>query len=325
MRNPVFYISKPKRKAEFRTETRIYKIKDGGFSVVKSAYEEEAQAHIDNMFITYEKLVASPLSKKLKILKPNKLHNNLEYEYIEGDPVDRVLLDLLIAENYKEAYKLVDFVFNAIDSLTTEENISPQTAEFTSVFGKSYKAKQACTNYGAVDLNFDNLKVVDDKYYLFDYEWYFGFNIPVAYLKARQLWYFFKRHKESFDAFSESIDSMILGKQIIVPTDFYNNYRNIFDSLDEFLMAEHYFQSYALDFYSEFTPKNLEPEEYSNSNFGLPSILLKTKAKAHSDTTEVIKKLKSDNKNLEKELLSIKSSKSYKLALKISRAKKKIT
>ncbi|MDI0265955.1 hypothetical protein QIW52_08230 [Clostridioides difficile] len=176
------------RNKRFQIRTSILKNNRGEKIVKKLAIEKEAQNHIDNIFENFNILKDNYyLDKRVKINICNKTEDGLEFEYLEGITLDKVIDNFMKNNEYDKSIEIIenfkDIIFNV--SETCDFNI---TEDFIKIFGKvDFDYNTKATLLGNIDCSFNNIVISNNIWNIIDYEWVYKFPIPLKYILYRAL------------------------------------------------------------------------------------------------------------------------------------------
>lgn len=180
---PIRYVRYSNDRApEYSIKTEIVRLESGETVVRKYPMTKEAKGHVREMEAAYRKLLEKYEGSGLEINKCRLVEQGDElyaqFEFIEGTPLVEIMDGLLEKEDWPG---------------------------FQSCFKEYIKKISFNPEYPAsdFDLVFGNILVKDNKWYLIDYEWTFGKQIPPEELAFRAINYYFrdddKRNKFSLD------------------------------------------------------------------------------------------------------------------------------
>lgn len=180
---PIRYVRYSNDRApEYSIKTEIVRLESGETVVRKYPMTKEAKGHVREMETAYRKLLEKYEGSGLEINKCRLVEQGdklyAQFEFIEGTPLVEIMDGLLEKEDwpgfqscFKEYIKKISF------------NPEYPVSDFDLVFG--------------------NILVKDNNWYLIDYEWTFGKQIPSEELAFRAINYYFreddKRNKFSLD------------------------------------------------------------------------------------------------------------------------------
>lgn len=186
------------RKPIFQTATKQVVIGDEKY-VEKQALCPEAQEHISSYDDKYQFLVA--LYDHIVPLK-GIMDNNVErFPYLKGITIKEMLENSKADMN--ELFCKIEFYLNELLRFKSESVIDfYNTEEFEEVFGNRITFGCKAVKGADIDIIFDNIMVVGDCWYSFDYEWTFDFPIPVDFLRFRIL---YRYYCSEFHYFEERI------------------------------------------------------------------------------------------------------------------------
>lgn len=193
------------RCARFAIRTDIYEDEQGRRCVRKYADTEAARPHIEHIQTVYEQMQTQFAGSRFV---PNRaeLHPEyIEFEYVEGETLEKQLDAYLAADDQKGFAALVNTyadevrrVYGAARTMDTKIAHENTTADTTA--GTAQEAVSAYAEaFGTVtlptpvpmaqgvdiDLIFANIIVTGDTWTAIDYEWTFDFAVPVDFLLWR--------------------------------------------------------------------------------------------------------------------------------------------
>jgi hypothetical protein len=325
-KQPVFFTSNTGRKDKYLIETRIWR--DGtAYYVEKRAANERSKEHLENMLLAYENLFGV---KKLKgivefvapLLTPK---GELRFEYIDGVSAERLLLESLLLGDKKKCYEIIDKVLHVIDCLPAVQTNPTSNPNYIEVFGSPFNHLTNCTPIGIIDLNFDNVIIdKEDKWHLYDYEWVFDFPVPKQLLRSRTLWYFLIRHKEILKYYSQDIESFLINSSVYVPKHLFNRYRRIFQDIEGVHTAEQNFQKYVTESTGTKLPEGKISITEEVPLLGIDLVIDKVVREKTKKIQNELSAEKTKSKLMEDKLNKITATKSFKIARKLSHAKRKM-
>lgn len=321
-RQPVFYVLKTNRKNQFLIETRIWN--RNGMYVEKKAASPASRDHLGKMLESYKALSGVKMINA-SIVAPTKISPDvLRFDFIVGKSVERTLLENVLADDRRGVYSLIDTLFTLIDALPSLTTNPTENLDYVNVFGKSFNAAQECTSLGVIDLNLDNL-IIDARggWHLYDYEWVFDFPVPKQLLRARILWFFLTRHRETLRYHSQRIESVQIGDSLFAPKYVYDHYQKDFNHLEELSIAESAFQSYTSGKVDK-DAANFDVKPADEKIFGLDAIIKKHVNSATEKLKETLKDERKQNAQNEQKLDAILSSKTYDVATKMAMLKRQL-
>ncbi len=175
------------RREDFRIATFIEE-EDNKLIVIKKPLNEKAKDHLIKM---------SQSSAKNKITELNYLktkyikNNGLTYSFIDKDPLEIILLDLIAENNIDKFLRYVKSFNNIIKKSSIICN-DYHDSRFSEVFGDRIDNRfNKCLEYPNLDLIFNNVFMNDDEYIIIDYEWCFDFPVPVDFILWRTITIFY--------------------------------------------------------------------------------------------------------------------------------------
>jgi len=327
------------RDREFQIITRIV-ARGSQVSVRKEAYTNDAISHIDKLKINHKKLVSavSSLNKIRAVEILGSGSNFVEFEYIKGRNVEYEAFKSILSNNYDDAFATIERIFALIDTLTSNRN-NEESSEVKKI-NDIYHLPSSSAKYtspGIIDLNLDNFILsTDDELVAFDCEWVFDQPIATDYIKTRLVYTFFARRSEAF-AFlpnkTSAFNTIWEGDaQALIPSEIYTRYIKLLnkEAMRKYWEAEDIFQNSVNKHRvntAESNYKNYKSERLTSSRLTFPEIEESRRNNYESllaDSRSNYESLLAHTRHVESELELIKSSATYKIALKIASAKGKI-
>lgn len=186
------------RGQEFSIRTDIYYDKDRHKHVKKVPLTYGGKQHLDQMCCWEKELKDIFQNTKIEINKIVDKNEGLEFEYLEGSPLLEKLNDSLDNDNFEEFLN----IFRMLTDILIEKSHDTfeVTPEFIKRFGNvSLPKNLKCCKVNDVDLIVQNVIIVNDNLTIIDYEWTFGFPIPVNYIIYRSIVFFFRGPRGSFN------------------------------------------------------------------------------------------------------------------------------
>lgn len=332
MKQPIFFISDPSRKEQFILETKIWE-EAGSLIAEKSASSPVAIPHLNKMLESYKYLSGlKKFNKLVSVVPAVKKGSVVKFKFIHGESAERLLLEAILNKDEASAIEIIEKLISIINSLPSVHKDPSLNPKYVSVFGKTYPAKTNCTETGLVDLNLDNFIIDDQKAWsMIDYEWNFDFPTSKFFLTQRFIWWFIVRYRETFIYHSQRIPIVAIAKNLYVPDFIYKKYHSYFLNLDNFQTAESCFQSYVkeipkkprdlISFYGVATKVDIP-------QLGLEAIVnklsqLEAQMDGRPNLIKINKELQKEKDKLLRENQAIISSRSYRLAIKMSSIKRR--
>lgn len=180
----------------FQIETSITREK-GELGVIKKPLRPEAREHITSLHSNYELLKNH--YKNVEIAEAKYRDENLVFEFVKGQKLDRLLVESIFKRDISQFYVLIDkfvdcvrqFPPSAGDESGNSEDSTGIFGDFTGTGSHSYLA------IANVDIRFDNIILNEDNIFeIFDYEWIFNFSIPVNFVIFRNIDAFCGKYSE---------------------------------------------------------------------------------------------------------------------------------
>lgn len=320
---PAFTVNRLDRKPEFALITSIYKNDNGQLLVVKRPANGHFSSHFNAIFEAPDKL--EPLSRgrlPIHIIKPSPMGDAVMFPFIKGRSLERMLLDKVLDDDQEAVHKIIERFLHALDKLPSENRVPTDDEQYQLIFGNSFSTKCPCVCPAVVDLNLDNL-IKDDKgaWHLIDYEWTFDFFVPKDYMVSRMLYIFFiLRYQGLIRRHAARIKQVEVGEGYAMPTYIADTYDKWIKLFPEVVTAESSFQNYVLS-KEESLPgfKYIPKDQRSTVEPPLQTI------DDYLNLQQAYPRIAEENRKLSVELQSILSSKTYKLALRMSKVKRSIS
>lgn len=324
------------RNAEFQIMTKIVS-RNGNTLVRKSAYTAQSIAHVQKLKLTFERFTKSfPAMDKVRPVKILASGVDfVEFEHIKGQNLEQTMFNSIRTGDYENAMRIIDRVFSLIDQLSSKRKSGEY--DIASKINDVYNLPRSSAKFtypGVIDLNLDNFILSsDDELIAFDYEWVFDQPIVTDYIKTRLLYTFFAKRSEAFaylPSETNVFNAVIGGNvQTLIPAKVYKKYGKYLtkESLAKYWQAEDIFQKYVNASYSnmyETNYKNFAIKEVTSPKTAFPDIADSLRVSLEQ-TKHNYDLLVQHSTNLEGELQRIKSSNTYRVALKMRAAKNKIT
>ena len=214
---PVFARYSSERAIEYRTATVILSDRAGAErEVYKLALSSEANAHIDSIYVNY--LALSKMCEGSGFT-PNvcrRRHEETNYavtgedgssgtgcvglEYVGGITFEGYLNELEAAGEYERMLLLMKQYEALVGSISKDSFTN--TDGFKELFGEELTGDHHSAKLSDLDLIFTNIVFDKEKrengvWTILDYEWTFGFPIPVKFILFRAVFYYMNSHKGS--------------------------------------------------------------------------------------------------------------------------------
>lgn len=178
--------SQSNRAREFQTKTTI-SLENGMRKVFKEALHPEGQPHINKMIGHNQALCHLYEHTNMDIVACSRQDDRLCFDYVQGSSLEERLVSLLQERNMKELVKQIEDYFYVLFASSYTGQMDPSYATiFTSMPSHTLQVM----SYANIDAIFQNVKVQDGNYVMFDYEWVFAQPLPIDYIKYRSIFYF---------------------------------------------------------------------------------------------------------------------------------------
>ncbi|MFA7158754.1 MAG: hypothetical protein WC299_05575 [Kiritimatiellia bacterium] len=229
--NVIFARYNRHRLPQFQIETSIVALNNAKV-VVKKALGRASEAHIRAISDGYD-LVRGSLNPG-GLLLPNRMAYEkpaITFEYIEGESIDRLLLDAFRAGNRDAFIAIIDAYRALIEKAFRPPEARETGPKIAEVFGvqPGILAAEGCwLPVGAIDAVFENIIRSGNKHYLIDIEWVFPGALPVDFVLYRSLFYF---HQVKY--FELGIDKRIGFEELLAHCGIKPGAAKLFREMDE--------------------------------------------------------------------------------------------
>lgn len=178
------------RSTRFAIRTDIYEDEQGRRCVRKYADTEAARPHIEHIQTVYEQMQTQFAGSRFV---PNKaeLHPEyIEFEYVEGETLEKQLDAYLAADDQEGFAALVNTYADEVRRVYGVSEATGTAHEDTSAYAEAFGTVTLPTPVPMaqgvdIDLIFANIIVTGDTWNAIDYEWTFDFAAPVDFLLWR--------------------------------------------------------------------------------------------------------------------------------------------
>ena len=229
--NVIFARYNRHRLPQFQIETSIVAL-NGAKVVVKKALGRASEAHIRAISDGYD-LVRGSLNPG-GLLLPNRMAYETQaitFEYIEGESIDRILLDAFRAGD-RDAFLAIIDAYRALVAKSFQPPARRTiTPEITAVFGApaaDLPGEGPWMPVAAIDAVFENIILSGNKHYLIDIEWVFPGALPMDFVLYRSLFYF---HQVKY--FELGIDKWIGFEELLARCRIKPEAAKLFREMDE--------------------------------------------------------------------------------------------
>lgn len=240
-KQPLFYRSNRDRKQEFLIETTV----ESNAVVQKRALTSGGDSHVTAMGAHYDTLssifgdgsIVSPVSGTVK-------SGSVVFPFVGGVTLDRHILDQIIRGDTNAVLATIRHFIQLVKTLPE----APSSNDYKTVFGNVvWPESTTYVTPALIDSNFDNI-IIDEsgQWHLIDYEWVFNFPIPVDFLIARTLIYFFQGYAEMLRYHGNTINLVELVGGTFTPDYIHQAFKQYFEVAPLVLEMESNFQKYVL-------------------------------------------------------------------------------
>lgn len=178
------------RDRKFSVRTDIIEHSDGSRYLKKEACYPEGQDHIEHIYQTGIRIKELLKDSGILVNRCWKKGKSIELEYVKGKTLQEELDELLLANKKEQFRKKLEDYLNKLCNLANDP--FSITEEFQEIFGTvSFERKQLCTACTDIDMILSNILVsADGTQTLIDYEWTFGFPVPIKFVIFRVIHYY---------------------------------------------------------------------------------------------------------------------------------------
>ena len=253
---PIYAKYANERQVDHRVATILYKTKDGRVEVFKCAANHASNEHLKRIESNYQFLLKQyegtkllPNKCDLRIGKEpvplvvgatSKSIDVMGFDYIEGESMEKYLIDLHRQERYLDIESLIRQYIDTITSISGKVPFR-ETEKFRKVFG-NVKFDSSYTGASGSDYDIIFSNIMFDKndgpagtWNVLDYEWCFDFPVPDRFLAFRGLYYHFEFSDTTLKSYYEST-----GRNV------YSMFGFTEDEVRNFIEMEHNFQVYII-------------------------------------------------------------------------------
>lgn len=190
------------RLPKYQIVTKIVVDDNGQKYAIKEALCDEAQKHLDQVFLNYKFLTSKYTAN---LVQPQKTSDGILFEMAQGKSLENILLECIEKSDKESFEKYVNKFIDFVDSFVTKRNVIFEPCEnFKSIFGEwENNEPQDIIEIANIDMIFGNIFVDNAIFTLIDYEWVFNFSIPKSYVVWRSLAIFSAYHSIDMNEFIE--------------------------------------------------------------------------------------------------------------------------
>lgn len=242
------------RDYKFQIRTDILRDCSGKKVINKTALTDSSVKHIENIYNSYLLLNKFYENSPIKIPKCIKKDSNVEIEFVEGRTLEEELDKYYEMEKYSEMLEKIKEYKKYISGDSCE--FFRKSTEFIEIFGEANLSQSVkAISVSDIDITFSNI-IIDEDWYIIDYEWTFNFLIPINFIVYRAI----KVYVESSEKRHELINNIGLYKLLGI-TD---------SEMKEYEKMEKNFQLYVK---GNLMPLNDMYQYLSNDNFNIREII----------------------------------------------------
>ena len=188
-----------KRKPEFQISTSIVISDSNEKFTIKKAITRESKKYIETLYDNHS-LVRANFDEKIflpKVIEKNE--NFIKFEYIDGESLAE---KLLLAFHNKDENLYLSLIKNFRDILLGSSK--PSTNKYNNVSDEFFRdidmnfpeAAPQMSDICCVDMNFENIILNNNNYYLIDCEWIFRKKFPTVIPLIRGIRLFYNKYSE---------------------------------------------------------------------------------------------------------------------------------
>ncbi|WP_455797625.1 hypothetical protein [Clostridium butyricum] len=194
------------RDYKFQIRTDILRDCSGKKVINKTALTDSSVKHIENIYNSYLLLNKFYENSPIKIPKCIKKDSNVEIEFVEGRTLEEELDKYYEMEKYSEMLEKIKEYKKYISGDSCE--FFRKSTEFIEIFGEANLSQSVkAISVSDIDITFSNI-IIDEDWYIIDYEWTFNFLIPINFIVYRAI----KVYVESSEKRHELINNIGLYK-----------------------------------------------------------------------------------------------------------------
>lgn len=184
MRNIIYSKYSNMRAPKFQIRTTIFCDEDGNHYVEKLPLTKVAVSHVLQIGLNEKLLNASAAGTRFVFNKSQTCGESITLEYLEGQSLSELIAEHVRSKNAEAVKQLLQAYYSELCVMAVKPFVPSD--EMEQVFGKVYfeTPKMSCP-VTDIDMIFDNIIVADQVWNVLDYEWSFGFAIPVEYIMYR--------------------------------------------------------------------------------------------------------------------------------------------
>ena len=169
------------RKEDYQISTILYK--DEKKYARKIALHPSAEMHLNKILINSH----AKLGDKSEYLAGEKVEQGIIFPYIQETSAKEILVKYISKGEKERILSFIDNIFK--ECIPSSVMINYISEEFRHVFGEkeAIQCIDECINPANIDIIFDNIFKVGEKFLLIDNEWSFDFYIPKKFIVYRAL------------------------------------------------------------------------------------------------------------------------------------------
>lgn len=188
MYRTIYSKSSNDRADEFKVITKIQVNEYGCKFARKEPAIQKAQTHIDNLLVNYATLSEKYKETMIEFATVRRENSSVLIEFVEGESFEEHLDNLLYNGNYEDVKcKIVSF----FSQIFINEKPFVITNKFKNIFGDVHLSdKERAVDFIDIDILFANVIYKNDKWIVYDYEWFMDMGVPVNYIIYRTLTYY---------------------------------------------------------------------------------------------------------------------------------------
>ena len=216
------------RRREFAIRTDICCDNRGVKKVYKTAMFPEGKQHLEHMHDYYINMKTDVELAECNL----KADGRLEFEYLDGTPLDEILDDLLLkGEKEKLEEVLLKYIRNIYEKSCDCDFFVSQP--FKEIFGDvELPGTLKCARFTNIDMILSNVLRDGRQEKLIDYEWVFDFPIPAHYVAFRVLHYYIYSNSH---------------REILADRNLYEKAEISDEEIEEYMKMENHFQQFILN------------------------------------------------------------------------------
>ena len=232
MKEVVYSKYSNERSRRFAIRTDILE-ENGQFFVEKKALYPEGQEHVNNLANWFKILTEQYKEAGIRCNRCTLTEQGVELEYLTGQTLEEMLDGLLQENKTDEARERLISYLEKILAVCGREEFK-MTEDFRRVFGEfAVDKKLQGADVMNIDLVSENL-IVGETPTVLDYEWTFGFSVPVLFVLYRIIHYYVGTHQ-----MRQVLNEQELYKKFQIDEELQEAFAQMESSFQAYITGEH--------------------------------------------------------------------------------------